>query len=330
MGRTSRIITGTRRSFRSGGACRQTGSPVRADPQAPTARHRRPRPGRGRSCADRVDQRFLAAIQIVELRFGHAVIHVDRGERQLALLGDLVQAVNPGGGLLADALKIAHGLRQITGVFGNISFERTLEFDLFLVLRLVQAGPGFEFGPPQSEHGRVAAVIEDDVGGGAIRICAPVEDIANIVPVIREAFALDREHRHPGGGDRSGGVILRREDVAGGPADLRTQRSQRFDQHRGLDRHVQRSGDPRALERLRCAEFLAQRHQARHFGFGNADFGAAIFSQREIGDDVIWGTCNYGGHGKAPMNRTRRFAAYKIGSATNDAALSLALSWRQI
>jgi hypothetical protein len=38
---------------------------------------------------------------------------------------------------------------------------------------------------------------------------------------------------------------------------------------------VQRAGDARALERLCSAEFLAQRHQAGHFGFGDGDFRAA-------------------------------------------------------
>ena len=42
-----------------------------------------------------------------------------------------------------------------------------------------------------------------------------------------------------------------REDVARAPADLGAERDQRLDQHGGLDRHVQRAGDARALERLR-------------------------------------------------------------------------------
>jgi len=60
-----------------------------------------------------------------------------------------------------------------------------------------------------------------------------------------------------------------------------------FDQHGGLDRHVQRARDPRALERLGGAVFLAQGHQARHFGFGDVEFLAAEFGQRDILDDVI-------------------------------------------
>jgi hypothetical protein len=50
----------------------------------------------------------------------------------------------------------------------------------------------------------------------------------------------------------------------------------------------------RALERLRCAEFGAQCHQARHFGFGNIDFSAAKIGETQVGDDII---ANGGGSG---------------------------------
>jgi hypothetical protein len=47
---------------------------------------------------------------------------------------------------------------------------------------------------------------------------------------------------------------------------------------------VQRSGDAGALERLGGSEFVANRQQARHFGFGNADFFAAPVGQFQVGD----------------------------------------------
>src|SRR4029079_2992767 len=54
--------------------------------------------------ADGVDQRFLAAIKVVELRLGDAIVDVDRRERELALLGEVIEAVDAGGGLFRDAL----------------------------------------------------------------------------------------------------------------------------------------------------------------------------------------------------------------------------------
>jgi hypothetical protein len=78
--------------------------------------------------------------------------------------------------------------------------------------------------------------------------------------------------------------MLGREDVARGPAHLCAQRGERLDQHRGLDGHVQRAGDPRALERLSGCVFIANGHQTGHLGLGNADFLAAPCGQAEVGD----------------------------------------------
>ena len=126
--------------------------------------------------------------------------------------------------------------------------------------------------PEMDEEGGVAAVVEDHVRRAAV---GPLEDVVGVLPIVLEALALEGEHRDAGGGDRGGGVVLRRVDVAGGPADIGAERRERLDQHRGLDGHVQRAGDARALERLLRGVFLAHRHEARHLGFGDVDFLAA-------------------------------------------------------
>src|SRR3546814_8031825 len=69
---------------------------------------------------------------------------------------------------------------------------------------------------------------------------------------------------------------------------LGAQRGQRLDQHGGLDRHVQRADDACALQRLRRAEFLAQGHQAGHFGFGDVDLAAAVIGQRDVADHIVF------------------------------------------
>jgi hypothetical protein len=84
-------------------------------------------------------------------------------------------------------------------------------------------------------------------------------------------------------------VVLRGENVAGGPAHLGAEIRQRLDQHGCLDGHVQAAGDTRALERFLFAELVSQGHQARHFGFGDGDFLAAPVGQLDIGDAVIGG-----------------------------------------
>jgi len=77
------------------------------------------------------------------------------------------------------------------------------------------------------------------------------------------------------------------EDVARGPAHVRAQRLQRLDQHRGLDGHVQGTGDAGALQRLVLAELGAHGHQARHLGFGDGDFLAAVVGQGNVLHDVV-------------------------------------------
>ena len=83
---------------------------------------------------------------------------------------------------------------------------------------------------------------------------------------------------------------------------------------------MQRTGDPRAPQRLRRPEFVAQRHQAGHLGLGDGDLGAAEIGQGSVGDNVIglFGegvnqSVEKGGHGgcscakrAAPASRTGR------------------------
>ena len=86
---------------------------------------------------------------------------------------------------------------------------------------------------------------------------------------------------------RRRGVVLGREDVAGDPAHVGAERVERLDQHRGLDRHVQRAHDALPLERLRRAVLLADGHQAGHLLLGEADLLAPPLGEREVGDAVV-------------------------------------------
>ena len=83
---------------------------------------------------------------------------------------------------------------------------------------------------------------------------------------------------------RGGGVVLRREDVARAPAHLGAERDERLDEDRGLDGHVQRARDARALERLGVGVLGAGGHQAGHLVLGQADLLAAELGQGQVGD----------------------------------------------
>src|ERR1700757_586347 len=52
---------------------------------------------------------------------------------------------------------------------------------------------------------------------------------------------------------------------------------------------MQRAGDAGAAQRLLRPEFLAGRHQAGHFGFGDSDLLAAPIRKTDVLDDVIGG-----------------------------------------
>ena len=156
---------------------------------------------------------------------------------------------------------------------------------------------GLEFDALVDQHGGVAAVVQDHVraqlrvGVGA----GPGQDLLGSPPVFLQRLALPGEHGNALGvldgsvADHhcGGGFVLGGEDVAGGPADLGAEGGEGLDQHGGLHRHVQRAGDPGALERLAGAELLAQGHESGHLVLGEADLVAACLGQGNVRNLVI-------------------------------------------
>ena len=242
---------------------------------------------------DAVDQRVATAVLVVELRLRHRVVDVDRREQQLSLLGELVQPVHAGCGLLGHALDPGGEL----GPALRVLLQRALQHRQHDAELLGVGGRGIrhragalELDPLVDEQRRVAAVVEDHVGAGAIR---PAQSLLGAPPVLLERLALPGVDRHPArvlgravepDDNRGRGVVLGREDVARRPPHLRPERDQRLDQYRRLDRHVQRAGDPRAGQRLAIAVLAARRHQSGHLVLGQPDLLAAEGGQLEVGD----------------------------------------------
>ena len=193
--------------------------------------------------------------------------------------------MHAGGGFLGDALDVLLDIRIEVGRFSEAGADRR-EGDLFFLgARIVEHGDVFLcLGAEVDQHGGVAAVVENHVRGAAV---VPLHDLVGVLPVVFQRLALDCEHRHAISGNRGSGVILGREDVAGCPAHLGAERDQGFDQNRGLDGHVQRASDARALERLLGSILAAQRYQARHFCFGNRDFFSTPVGEREVSNLVV-------------------------------------------
>src|SRR3954454_13598796 len=91
------------------------------------------------AASDAVDQRFTAAIEVVELRLGHAVVDVDRRKQQLAVLLHIVEAMNTGGGFLRYALDIPGDLaKPALRLFLQQPLDQREEHFLFFRARLVQ------------------------------------------------------------------------------------------------------------------------------------------------------------------------------------------------
>ena len=144
------------------------------------------------------------------------------------------------------------------------------------------------------EQSSVATVVQDHVGAFAFRtLCAEFKNAVGVIPVVIQCFAFVCEHRCAVSDQGSSSVVLGRENIARCPTHIRAQGLQRFHQHGRLNRHVQRTSDARALQRLCFGEFLANRHQTGHFGFGNLDFFAAPIGQGHISNVIVSCLCRF-------------------------------------
>ena len=82
-------------------------------------------------------------------------------------------------------------------------------------------------------------------------------------------------------------MILRRENIAACPAHACAKIDQCFNEYRGLNRHVQRSSDAHARQWFLGRIFFPDRHQPRHFLFGDGNFFSSELGQGDISDFVI-------------------------------------------
>ena len=169
----------------------------------------------------------------------------------------------------------------------SIAFPQALPDDgHFLVVRglVQQGGIFFDLHALVDQQGGVAAVIDDQVGAGAV---GPGQRLLGAPPVLFQRFALPGEDGGLAGlGDGGGGVVLGGKNIAGGPAHVGAQFDQGLDQHGRLDGHVQAAGDFQPRQRLVRAVFFADGHQAGHFGPGQVHFLAAPVGQGEVGDFI--------------------------------------------
>ena len=234
---------------------------------------------------DAVGQRFAAAVEVVELRFGTRVVDVDRRHEQFARRLHLVEPVYARGRLLAYAAPFGHRTVPLRSIFGKDRTQRSEDHGLLVRRGGVIERRGVVLGLVAlvDQQSCIAAVVDDQVGPLAAR---ERERHGRAPPIFFQRLALPREDRHAGFGDGCRSVILRREDVARAPAHVSTQFDERLDEHRRLDRHVQRPHHPHPAKRFLRAVFAAHRHQAGHFVLRDLDLLTPPFGQRQVGDLV--------------------------------------------
>ena len=188
---------------------------------------------------DAVCQGFAAAVEVVELGLGDAVIDVEGREKQAALLGQLVEPVHACRGLFADTLYPGCHVVPVHGILGIEGFQ-PVQDDAFLGIgrsffekgRIVFAVVAHVY-----EQGGIAAVIDYKVGACAVR---PGKGHFSAPPVVFERLALPGKNLGIFVGDNgSCRMILGGEDIAGSPSDIGTKLIQGTDKHGSLDGHVQ-------------------------------------------------------------------------------------------
>jgi len=125
-------------------------------------------------------------------------------------------------------------------------------------------------------------------GPSACALGTEFKNAVGVVPVVVQRLALVGEHRRAVGGQRGGGVVLGGEDVARSPAHIGAQGLQGFDQHGGLDGHVQRTGDARAFQRLASANSSRIAIRPGISVSAMVSSFAAPIGQAQVGDFVVF------------------------------------------
>ena len=92
------------------------------------------------AAADAVDQRFTAAVEVVELRLGDAVVDVDAGEQQRAVLLALVEAMHARRRLFRHALDRGGELGEPAGLLLQRALDEREQDLFFLDRRASRAG----------------------------------------------------------------------------------------------------------------------------------------------------------------------------------------------
>merc|ERR1712093_299391 len=240
---------------------------------------------------DGVDERVTATVDVVELRLGHGVVDVEGGEKELALLHHVVETVDTSGGLLRDTLELGDDLVPVTGLLLLDALQELVDDgELLRTLVVIKNGRVVLSVETAVDHeGGITTIVDDELG---THVVGEEEGLPGALPVLLEGLTLPGEDGGTGGHDGGGGVILGREDVARAPTDVGTEGLEGLDEDGGLDGHVERTGEPDALEGLLRAVLLARLHETGHLVLSEVDLLATGLSEADVLDFVLEGTAS--------------------------------------
>ena len=202
--------------------------------------------------------------------------------------------MHAGSCLFRDALPLLRHIGPARRVLSMNFLEEVLDYTLFgrarrrvdplvAVLHLVAL-------VDQESH--ITAVVDHHLRSEQSAVAVrEAQRLIRAPPELFQRLALPGKHRHAGRCDRRRSMVLRGEDIAARPAHIGAQVDHGLDQHRGLNRHMQRSGNAHALERLVHGILAPNRHQARHLLLGDLDLLAAKLSQRDVRYLVVVRLC---------------------------------------
>merc|ERR1719240_1612382 len=177
---------------------------------------------------DAIRERVPAAVNVVKLGLGDAVVDVDGREKELTLVCHLLQPVDTSGGLLAHTLADCGHLGPLLGVDTDgvldglkDALELRVGGAVWVRQRAILLKLLLEFLALVDEHGGITAVIDDLIRAVST---GPGEHLLSAPPVLGKGLTLPGEHGGSASlGDGRRGMVLCAEDVARAPAHLGSQ-----------------------------------------------------------------------------------------------------------
>ena len=155
-----------------------------------------------------VDQRMPAAVEVIELRFGDGIVHVDCRNEQPVLLMHLVESMDTGCGFFRDTAPILYDLVPAIGILLMNLKEQILD-DLFFSICRFRLGPiaaFFKLIALVNQQRGVAAIVDHQLWTFTFRVR---NSAIGASPVVFQRFTFPGENRDAAFSDRCCGMILR-------------------------------------------------------------------------------------------------------------------------